>query len=93
MIREVLWPADRIEHITNHHITPNEYEQVCFGKTLILRKKSDGKNPVYLLLGRTKDGRYLACVIIQFPYGKGYPVTARDMTVKEKRRYNKWRNG
>jgi len=33
----------------------------------------------------------LICVIIQFPDGKGYPVTARPMTDKEKRRYKKWR--
>ena len=91
MIKEILWPSDRIEHIAKHQVTPDEYEQICFGKSLILRKKSDGKNPVFLLLGQTTAGRYLACIIIQFPYGKGYPVTARDMSAKEKRRYNKWR--
>ena len=30
--------------------------------------------------------------ILEFPEGKGYPVTARVMTAKEKRRYRKWQN-
>jgi hypothetical protein len=30
-------------------------------------------------------------VIIAFPDGKGFPVTARPMTEKEKRRYQHWK--
>jgi hypothetical protein len=33
----------------------------------------------------------LFCVVILFPEGKAYPVTARDMTDKEKARYRDWR--
>jgi hypothetical protein len=32
------------------------------------------------------------CVVIHFPDGNGYPITARPMTDKEKRRYNQWKN-
>jgi hypothetical protein len=42
-------------------------------------------------MGQTGAGRYLFCVIIRFPDGNGYPVTAREMTAKEKRRYRKWK--
>ena len=31
------------------------------------------------------------CVVIQFPNGKGFPVTARAMTDKEKRQFNRWK--
>lgn len=48
-------------------------------------------NPVYYLLGETDAGRLLFCVVIEFPGGKAYPVTARDMTTKEKRRYADWK--
>jgi hypothetical protein len=34
----------------------------------------------------------LFCVVIQFPDGRGYPITARQMTDKETRRYNQWKN-
>ena len=91
-IREFLWPRDRIEHITRHDVTPEEVERVCFGHSLVQRAKSHGENPVYYVLGQTDAGRYLFSVVIQFPDGKGYPVTARPMTDKEKQRYRRWRD-
>jgi len=90
-IDELLWPRDRIEHIARHAVSPDEVEQVCFGQPLVQRAKSYGENPVYYVLGKTDAGRYLFSVVIQFPDGKGYPVTARPMTEKEKRRYRQWR--
>ena len=56
-----------------------------------MRAKATGQNPVYYLLGETDAGRLLFCVVIEFPGGKAYPVTARDMTIKEKRRYAEWK--
>ena len=91
-IHEFLWPRDRLEHIAKHSVTSDEVEEVCFGKPFIQRAKSHGENPVYYVLGQTNSGRHLFCVIIQFPDGKGYPVTARPMTDKEKRRYRQWRS-
>lgn len=90
-IDELVWPEDRIEHIARHGVTPEEVEQVCFGKSLLRRAKSAGKNPVYYVQGQTEARRYLFCVVIRFPDGKGYPVTAREMTAREKRRYRKWK--
>jgi hypothetical protein len=46
---------------------------------------------VYYLLGETDAGRPLFCVVIEFPGGRAYPVTARDMTTKEKRRHADWK--
>jgi len=91
-IHEIIWPEDQIDHIARHGVTPEEVEEVCFSRALVQRAKSKGKNPVYYVLGQTAAGRYLLCVVIQFPDGKGYPVTARPMTDKEKRRYKKWKN-
>jgi hypothetical protein len=90
-IHEFIWPADRVDHITRHGVQPEEVEEVCFGRALIERAKSSGTNPVYYVLGQTTSGRHLFCVVIQFPYGKGFPVTARPMTRKEKERYNRWK--
>ena len=91
-IHELLWPQDRIEHIARHNVHPYEVEEVCFSIPFIQRTKSHGENPVYYVLGQTDAGRYLFCLIIQFPEGRGYPVTARPMTDKEKRRYRQWKN-
>ena len=91
-INEIIWSEDSIEHIALHKVEPYEVEEVCFGQSLIFKAKSKGENTVYYVLGQTKIGRYLLCVIIYFPDNKGYPVTARDMTQKEKKRYRKWRS-
>ena len=80
-----------MDHIARHGVTPEEFEQVCFGLPFVLRAKATGQNPVYYLLGETDAGRLLFCVVIEFPGNKAYPVTARDMTTKEKRRYAEWK--
>jgi uncharacterized protein len=90
-IHEFIWPQDRVDHIAVHSVSPAEVEEVCFGDALIQRGKSMGKNPIYYVLGETAPGRYLFCVVIQFPDGRGYPVTARPMTNREKQRYNRWK--
>lgn len=86
-IERLVWPEDRVEHIARHGIAPAEVEEVCFDDPLVLRARSEGRNPVYYVLGQSSAGRYLFCVVIAFPGGLGYPVTARPMTAGEKRRY------
>ena len=91
-IYKFIWNPDRIDHIARHNIIPEEVEETCFGVALVQRAKSKGENPVYYIFGQTQTGRYLFCVVIQFPDGRGYPITARPMTDKEKQRYRQWRN-
>jgi uncharacterized DUF497 family protein len=90
-IYELVWPQDRIDHIARHGVTPEEVEEICFGPAFVQRAKSHGGNPAYYVLGQTESGRYLFCVVIQFPDGRGYPITARPMADKEKQRYKQWR--
>ena len=90
-IHELIWLEDRIDHIAAHGIEPEDVEDVCFGRSLVQRAKSEGKNPVYYVLGQTTAGRYLFCVVIQFPDGKGYPVTARPMTRNERQWFKRWK--
>ena len=86
-IQQLVWPEDRVEHIARHNISPEDVEEVCFGQAFVQRAKSKGENRVYYVLGQTFAGMYLFCVIIEFPDGNGYPVTARPMTVVERRRF------
>lgn len=90
-IRELIWPEDRVRHIARHGVEPHEVEEACFGEALVQRAKSSGPNPVYYILGQTSSGRHLFCVVIQFPNGKGFPVTARPMTPRERKRYKRWK--
>jgi len=73
-IRQIIWPKDRTDHIAHHNVTPEEFE---------------GKNPVYYVYGQTTANRYLLCIVIHFPDGNGYPITAREMNTSEKRRFRK----
>lgn len=91
-ITQLIWPEETIEHIARHGVTPEEVEEACFGKAMVQRAKAEGENPVYYVLGQSEAGRNLFCVIIQFPDGNEYPVTARPMTAKEKRRFRKWQH-
>jgi len=90
-ILKFIWPQDRIDHIIQHRVRPEEVEEICFGQAFVRRAKSKGENPVYYILGQTYAGRYLFCVVIRFPDGRGFPVTARPMTDKEKQRFKQWR--
>jgi uncharacterized DUF497 family protein len=91
-IYEFLWPEDRVEHLTRHGIRPEEVEDVCFGRALVQHTKSSGAHPGYYVLGQTAAGRYLFCVVIQLPDGKGFPVTARPITRQEHRRFTQWKD-
>ena len=91
-VQELIWPHDRVEHIAAHGVRPHEVEEICFGNPLVSRGRTEGSNPVYYVLGRTDAGRYLFCVVIRFPDGRGYPVTARPVTENEQRRFNKSKN-
>jgi len=90
-IHEFVWAKDRIDHVSRHGVRAEEVEQACMAPSLVQRAKSEGENPVYYVLGQTDEGRYLFAVVIRFPDGKGYPVTARPMTDKEERRYRRWK--
>jgi hypothetical protein len=90
-VREFVWPQDRIDHIARHGVTPEEVEEACFGRAFVQRARSQGESPVYYVRGRTAAGRYLFCVVIRLPDEKGYPVTARPMTDREKRHYKRWK--
>jgi uncharacterized protein len=73
-------------------LVPNDVDETCFGRALVLRTKSGGTNPVYYVLGQNDAGRHIFCVVIRFPDGVGYPVTARAMTDAERRSYLRWRD-
>jgi hypothetical protein len=43
----LIWPAERIEHIAVQGITPEEVEDVCFSRPLVVRAKTEEPSPVY----------------------------------------------
>ena len=42
-ISEILWLQERVDHIGQHGVRPEEFEEVCFGAVLVLRAKATGR--------------------------------------------------
>lgn len=86
---KLIWNRKNIDHIAIHHVLPEEVEEDCFsGHILLLRGR--GKH-IYYVLGQTDSGRYLFIVLRELGFGIALPVTARDMSDKERKRYQEIR--
>lgn len=86
-IDELLWDDWNEDHIARHGIRPDEVEQAVFDPgSLFLRTRREGVRR-YLVLGLTEAGRYLFVVLDPMNGNRAYPVTAREMTDAERRRF------
>lgn len=86
---KLVWNRTNVEHIAKHRVLPEEVEEVCFSKNiLILRGR--GKH-IYYALGQTDSGRYLFIVLRELKFNSVLPVTARNMSDKERKRYQEIR--
>lgn len=94
MFNRLLWRPDRIEHIAWHGLTPEEVEEAVFDDPhrRLLRgphSERDRTRYIYYLYGRSRSGRYLLVVLLDRGRGRALPVTARDMTLRERERYGR----
>lgn len=84
-VLELQWDESNVEHIGRHGIAPSEVEDVCFGEHVAIR----GEHHRYVLYGQTDDGRYLK-VVLQRQQGNVFrPITAFEMTERQKRAFRK----
>lgn len=83
-LRGLDWDDWNEQHIGRHGVSRDEVEEACFGNLWVLRSTGEGKRPAF---GRTDAGRYLFIVLADRGEGIYYPVSARDMTLTERRRY------
>lgn len=79
------WDAVNIEHLALHNVDTDEAEATLDNNPMILRTR-DGK---YLAYGQTDEGRYLLVVFVRKPEDMVRPISARDLTNDEKRRYRR----
>lgn len=88
-IDELLWDEQSEEHIARHNVAPEELEEAVFDPSSRIFRTRSGQEGErrYLVLGLTEAGRYLFVVLDQVQGGLFYPVTARDMTDGEKRKF------
>ncbi len=85
-IRNLIWNEWNIEHILRHGVNQDEVEEACYSRLFAI-KSGSRKIAVW---GQSAEGRYLLIILGVREYYDFYPVSARDMDEKEKRKYRKW---
>lgn len=81
------WTEASVDHIARHQVDPGEVEEAVQHPYWTF----PGKGNTTVLLGRTCAGRYLAVVIVDCTAREGanYVVTAREMTLAERRAFKR----
>ena len=91
-IESIIWLSRFVDKLViKHHVDIEEVEEVLVNKPKFrFAKKGDrvGEN-VYMALGQTDAGRYLAVVFIYKKTKEALILSARDMKDKEKKQYVK----
>jgi uncharacterized DUF497 family protein len=85
-VREIRWTDKAEDHIAAHGVTPDEVEQVIFTRPRLALRGREGTEYVF---GTTDAGRYLLVVLTESIDGRGYIVTARDMTDAERQAFRR----
>ena len=88
----VIWLRNVVDKLAvKHHVDPYEVEQTLTNRPKI-RFVEKGERPgedVYMALGQTNAGRYLAVLFIYKPTKEALILSARNMALKERRQYGK----
>ena len=87
---EVIWKDTFVAKIADKHgVTTEEVEDVLFS-TPHVRRAERGRvkgEDLYAAYGQTEAGRYLVVFFIRKRQTAALPISARDMTLSERRYY------
>jgi uncharacterized DUF497 family protein len=89
-IEGIIWLRDVVDKlISKHHVETFEVEEVLNHKPKIrfVEKGDREGEDVYLALGQTDAERYLVVLFIYKKTQEALILSARDMAIKERRRY------
>lgn len=91
-IEGVIWLRDVVDKLVfKHHVETDEVEQMLDSRSrfrFVEKGKRKGDD-VYMALGQTNAGRYLAVLFIYKKTKEALILSARDMAKKERRQYAK----
>jgi uncharacterized DUF497 family protein len=92
LIQGVIWLRDIEDKlISKHNVQAYEVEEALAGKPkyrYVEKGEQEGED-VYMALGQTQAGRYLAVLFIYKKTKEALILSARDMAKKERRQYAK----
>lgn len=89
-IRGIIWLRQVVDKLAfKHHVEPHEVEELLGNRPKIrfVEKGERKGEDVYLALGQTDAGRYLAVLFIHKKTTEALILSARDMEDRERRRY------
>ena len=88
----IIWLEEIVEKIERkHHVTQDEVREILSGSShfrFVEKGHQRGEN-VYAALGPTSAGRYLIVFFVRKKTGQALPISARDMSASERKRYEK----
>lgn len=88
----LIWLRDIVDKLAwKHQVDPEEVEEVLNKRPKIrfVEKGERKGEDVYMALGQTDAGRYLAVLFIYKKTKEALILSARDMANKERRQYGK----
>lgn len=91
-INKIVWLEPVVDKLASkHHVVPSEVEEVLKkSRHFFFVEEGDYQGEdVYVAMGQTRTGRYLAVFFIYKKNREALVLSARDMTHKEVRRYGK----
>ena len=91
-IEGVIWLRDIVDKLAwKHQVDPDEVEEVLNNRPKIrfVEKGERADEDVYMALGQTDAGRYLALLFIYKKTKDALILSARDMANKERKQYGK----
>jgi hypothetical protein len=71
-----LWDPETVEHLAQHGVTPDEFEEVVCNPDSVGESRSTGRP---IAFGYTSSGSYLACIYELVDQDTVLPVTAYEV--------------
>jgi len=91
-IENFIWLPHIVDKLTfKHHVETSEVEEIFdISPKIRFARKGDRKGEdVYMALGQSEAGRYLAVVFIHKQNNDALILSARDMEPRERRQYGR----
>lgn len=91
-VEGIVWLRNIVDKLTSkHHVETYEVEEVLDSKPKFrfVEKGERGGEDIYMALGKTQAGRYLAVLFIHKKTKEALILSARDMAEKERRMYDR----
>jgi uncharacterized protein len=89
-IRNFIWLEEFEEkNIVKHHVNPAEIVEAFFNRPAFRRMEPGQRRgeDLYAVYGQTEAGRYLLVFFIRKINGDALIISARDMTLRERKLY------